>query len=113
MKTALTRVNRKRSREFRLEGLEGRRLLSHVSVPRLHAEIAHAAVSAPITKITGRVNLTKAEAGPYFKVAPAFTSYGGHGHASPLGLVFVGVQQQVSTPVGSINPVSIINGSGV
>jgi hypothetical protein len=94
---------------FQLECLEGRELLSAVKPAGIHAEV----VATPITTIVGHVVLIRGSSGLFSQVPPGVTSYGGHGTASPVRFVTLGLQQ-VEKLTGKATPtVNFTQGTGL
>lgn len=106
MSTASERANRRR--DFRLELLEDRNLLSHVFSPRVLAG-EPAFSPRPVTTIVGHVQGLPATAGLYTATLPGHHSYSGHGLTRPLGDALFSAQE-VETTTGST--LAITNGSG-
>ena len=117
MRTALRRDIEKRRRKFRLEFLEGRELLS-VAQPAAQRETIHAAAvttPASIPVIMGHLVGFPASAGTFFQPPPGFSSFSGHGSASPIGFVTFGnnhVQTRTGTNAAGTT-YSLTNGSAL
>ena len=93
MKSALRRDGKRRRPAFQTEFLEARELLSVAKPAALTETIHAAAVPAKFQMIKGRVGGTPASAGLFFQAPAGFTSYSGHGTASPLGFITYGNSQ--------------------
>ena len=93
MRTASERA--KVRRNFRLEFLEDRNLLSSIFSPQgLAGEVS---TPKPIYSITGHVQGLPATAGLYTATLPGKHSYSGHGSARPVGNVLFSAQQVETT----------------
>lgn len=115
MRTAADRA--KDRRNFRLECLEDRNLLSVVKASMITAEVRTAGQPAPqhVTMLTGRVVGRQATDGLFGGTLPGFTTYNGHGHANTVGNIYLGAQhlQTLGTTSGGTTPVSLTGGSAV
>jgi hypothetical protein len=105
-------------RIFRLEGLEGRSLLS-VARPALHgvtAQVQRILVPGPLTPVSstaGQVSGTQATDGLYGGTPHGFASMSGHGSLSHFGgVVFGTVFQATAIPAGS-KTLTIANGTAL
>jgi hypothetical protein len=97
MKRATERAGAKvkARRGFRLEWLEGRELLSVARPLGVAADLARSAqANTPITTITGRVQGHMASNGFYTGTPAGYQSFSGHGRATPVGTVYLGVKQR-------------------
>lgn len=114
MRTAADRA--KDRREFRLEWLEDRNLLSVMKASAIAAEVRTAGEApAPpaVPVLRGHVVGLRASDGLFGGTLPGFTSYSGHGRANVVGNVYLGTQQLEtlgSTTLGT-RPLSINDGT--
>jgi hypothetical protein len=97
-------------RNFRLESLEGRRLLSVIKPAAIAAErVVVPGPATPVSQIHGVISGTLASDPFYGGTLKSFTSYSGHGTAQPFGNVLFGVTFQpvaVKTPPNSLGATS-------
>jgi hypothetical protein len=110
MSTATGRSRERRS--LRLEYLEDRNLLSVLKSPGIAAEVLKAS-AAPITSITGLVVGSQASAGLYAAARPGDTSYSGHGTATPVGFVYIGLEQKEAVDPTNAATLDITKGQGL
>jgi hypothetical protein len=108
MSTASERAKDRRS--LRLEFLEDRKLLSLVKPSSVAAELV-VTTPANIPTISGRIGMSLASAGLYIRTQPGFTSFSGHGHATPVGGILFSLQQ-IQTSL-STSPLTITNGTAL
>ncbi|MFO0950246.1 MAG: hypothetical protein U0835_03665 [Isosphaeraceae bacterium] len=83
-------------REFRLEGLEGRELLTAFqplpNVGQIVRYVKTPGPAVPVTLVQGRITGTQATAGLYRGTNPSYVSYSGHGTANPFGGIVFGTE---------------------
>ena len=101
MKSALTRDPRKSRRNFQLETLEGRQLLSLATIEGIAAIVAQAPNKLPV--ISGHIQGFTAPSPLYFKSPMFFNGWSGHGFTAQVGYAnFNGQHLPVaSDPTGS------------
>jgi hypothetical protein len=105
-------------RTFRLEGLEGRHLLSifHPDPAVVAIQARQNRVPGPptaVSTIQGRVAGTQASDGLYSGTPPLFVSYSGHGRANPFGDVLFGTTFFPSSITTAPNTQVIVRGTAV
>jgi len=93
------RASRQRAKErcvFRLEGLEGRSLLSVVAPAGVHAEVRRSGPLPQIPIIQGRLQGEQASDGLMTGTPAGRLSSSGHGSARPVGDVYFGTQHTLT-----------------
>jgi hypothetical protein len=108
MSTASERARDRRG--LRLEFLEDRKLLSLVKPSGVAAEVV-VTTPANIPTISGQVGGSLASAGLYIPTQPGYTSFSGHGHATPVGGILFSMQQMQTSVTTS--PLTITKGTAL